>query len=407
MSGKLLLVIPPIVRLVNGMHEVEVDFANNLKLYLRNFTQVTFACPILLSDKNSGILSSLPFSKIQNNEKLSYIPLPYTYREDRHLHHYLKTRKLLRSEIVKADYLLFSPHAMFDWPTLAALQAIKMKRKYDLESDWDHESVQRLNLAAIPPGINKIRKTIWMHLFLRTVNKCMRHSTLALLQGQDVFNAYKDVAPNPHKVLNVQVSPGDYIPAAQLEEKLAHIEEGKPLTISYAGRMIPMKGPLDWLKIIQGTVKQGADLHATWFGDGSLMAEMRRGVEKLGIEKEVTLAGIVGREEVMTVLRKTDIFLFCHMTGESPRCLGEALAAGCALVGYSTAYSRELVGANGGGEFAEINNWQALTEIITSLDRNRPNLSHLVESAAASGKLLNRDAAMQNRIDLIKKYLAA
>ena len=36
-SGTLLLVIPPVVRTVNGVHEVEADFSNNLRLYLANF----------------------------------------------------------------------------------------------------------------------------------------------------------------------------------------------------------------------------------------------------------------------------------------------------------------------------------------------------------------------------------
>ena len=73
----------------------------------------------------------------------------------------------------------------------------------------------------------------------------------------------------------------------------------------------------------------------------------------------------------MTALKQTDIFLFCHKTGKSPRCLGEALAAGCALVGYGTEYPRELVATRGGGEFAEMDNWQGLVEIVASLDSDR------------------------------------
>lgn len=407
MSGKLLLVIPPVVRIVDGLHEVEADFVNNLRAYLENFSYVTFACPVSVGKKDSGILRSLPLSKIKNSDRLSYIPLPYTYREDRHLRHYLATKKLLRAEIAKADYLLFSPHAKYDWPTLAALQAIKMKRKYNLESDWNHESVQRLNLASMPSGLNKIRKTLWMHSFLRTVDKCFSHSSLALLQGQDVFDAYQHIAPNPHNVRNIQITSEDRIPFAQLKEKLARIKQGEPLTISYVGRMIDMKGPLDWLKAIHCAVEAGVELQATWLGDGSLMPQMRREIRQLGIDNKITLAGIVGREKLMANLRKTDIFLFCHKTGESPRCLSEALATGCSLVGYSTAFSSQLIATRGGGEFTDIGNWQALAEIIISLDRDRPRLGRLVEAAAASGRLLDRDTEIQNRIELMKQYLTS
>ena len=407
MSGKLLLVIPPVVRVIDGIYEVDADFANNLKFYLANFSHVTFACTALSRTKDSVILRSLPLRKIPNSDRLSYIALPELFREDRHLRHFLAMRKLLRSEIAKADYLLFSPHAKYDWSTLAALLAIKMKRKYDIESDWDHASVDRLNLAAMPSGLNKMRKTWWMHSFARRVYKCLSHSSLALLQGQDVFDAYKNFAPNPHKVLNVQVTSEDHISAVELEAKLTRIKEGMPLTISYAGRTVAMKGPFDWLKAIHGAVEAGVELHATWFGDGPLMPQLLQEVETLGIANAVTFAGVVSREEIMASLRLTDIFLFCHMTGESPRCLMEALATGCSLVGYSTAYSRDLVATYGGGEFSDIGNWQALAKIIVSLDHDRQKLGRLVAAAALSGKLLDRDTAIQNRIDLIKKYLNA
>jgi glycosyltransferase involved in cell wall biosynthesis len=405
MSGKLLLVIPPVVRLVNAAYEVECDFANNLKAYLSNFNHVTVACSAGLNSADSGILRSVAINQIKGSERLTYIPLPYTYNELQHLRHYLPTVKLLRSEIAKADYLLFSPHAKYDWPTVAALQAIKMKRKYDIESDWVHESVQRLQLDTMRFGPKKVRKTLWMHSFLKDFNKCLAHSQLALLQGQDVFDAYKNVASNAHKVLNVQVAPEDYISNTELEQKLRRIRGGQLLQIAYAGRILPMKGPLDWLKVIHDAVNTGVNLHATWFGDGSLMSEMQHEIRRLGLGDQVSLAGVVGRDSLMTHLRKTDVFLFCHKTGESPRCLGEALAAGCSLIGYGSAYSTELTARHGGGAFTEIGDWQALAAQLRSFNRDREQLGRLIESAAASGKLLNREIAIQNRIDLIKSYL--
>lgn len=405
MGGKLLLVIPPVVRLVDGIYEVEGDFVNNLRAYLRSFSHVTFACPVSPSTNHGGILTSKRLSEIDDSDRLTYIALPYAYREDRYIRFYLSTKKLLQLEIFKADYLLFSPHAKFDWPTLAAKLAITMKRKYDMESDYDHGSVGRSQLLAMPFGVRKFRKALWTRSFCKSVNKCFAHSSVALLQGQDVYDAYKDVAPNPRKVLNVQVSAEDYVSTAGIKDKLARISGGKPLTISYAGRMIDMKGPFDWLNAIHAAIEGGVALQATWLGDGPLMTEMRQEVQRKGIGRSVALAGIVGREEVLDQLRRTDIFLFCHKTGESPRCLGEALAAGCSLVGYGSAYPRELVASRGGGEFAEVGDWKKLAQIITSLDRDRPRLGRLIEAAAASGRLLDREAAIQTRIDLIKKYL--
>lgn len=403
----LLLVTPAVVRMVNGVYEVEADFANNLRLYLANFRHVTFAGPVFPGQTSSGIiLRSLPLQKMKDADRLSFIPLPYPYREDRYLRHYLSTKRLLTAEIAKAQYLIFSPHANYDWSTLAAHVAIEQKRKYDMESDHDHASAMQFHLATMPAGLRKLRKTIWARSFVRDVEICFAKSSLALLQGQDVFDAYKNIAPNPHKVLNVQVSSEDYVTPPELEEKLDRIEKKTPLAISYAGQAIARKGPLDWIKVIHGISKAGIEVQATWFGDGPLIPEMKREAMKLGIEAKIRFPGSVERREIISALKKSDIFLFCHKIGESPRCLGESLAAGCALVGYGTEYPRALVADRGGGEFAEMDDWEALVNLIVTLDGNRQKLRELTESAAASGRLLDRDVAMQKRIDLIKTYLS-
>ena len=66
MIGKLLMVTPPVVRVIHGNYEVEVDFSNNLRMYLSNFAHVTFACPpqltreiVELSDQYLFILRKL------------------------------------------------------------------------------------------------------------------------------------------------------------------------------------------------------------------------------------------------------------------------------------------------------------------------------------------------------------
>jgi len=405
MPETLLMVIPPTVRIVDGKYEVENDYANNLCAYLDNFEHVTFACPVA-QDGAQGILRSRPISDICGANRLTYIRLPYTYREDKHLLNYLSTRRVLISEITKAKYLLFSPHAKYDWPTLGVRLAMELRRKYCIESDWDHQSVWDLQLRAMPLGVRKLRKSLWARSFVTQVTRCMAHSSVALLQGQEVYDAYKTIAPNPQKALNVQVSADDQISAAALRQKLEEISRGTPLSIVYAGRMIEMKGPLDWLNAIAAASESGVALKADWCGDGPLMGEMRREIDRLSLVQQVSLCGVLSREELMTRLRRAHIFLFCHKTGESPRCLSEALATGCALVGYTGAFPRDLVAGHGGGEFVERHNWRMLASMISALDRNRPRLAQLVEAAASSGKQLDRTAAITHRIELIRRYLA-
>lgn len=158
-----------------------------------------------------------------------------------------------------------------------------------MESDYDHASAQQFNLSTMPPGLNKLRKTMWTRSFLKAVEKQFSRSSLALLQGQDVFDAYRHIAPNPHKVLNVQISPEDQVSAVQLQTKRDRIGT--------------------CLKAIYGISKAGVEFQAIWFGDGALLPEMMHEAASLGIADKISFPGSVGRQEIITTLQNTDIFL--------------------------------------------------------------------------------------------------
>jgi hypothetical protein len=216
--------------------EIDPHFESNLAGYLSRVDRVAVACSPAGPSGGSGISNSIPVEETSIADRLDLIALPEAYREDRYLRHLPAVRRLLRHEIERSDYLSFSPHAPFDWPTLAAKIAIRLGRPYDLEADWDMANVSWMLWSTIRPGLNKVRKYFWFKKFLRDFDHCLRHSSVALLQGADVYAAYKDVAPNPYQVLNVQVTGEDFISAAELHHKIERIKHGDQLRISYAGR---------------------------------------------------------------------------------------------------------------------------------------------------------------------------
>ncbi|MES2291600.1 MAG: glycosyltransferase [Pseudomonadota bacterium] len=405
MKGELLLIIPTVLESWDGKIQVDVDFANNLRAYLDAFDIVTVACPLPSSATHNNFPNTIPLDSMAGHERVRVILLPHPYREDRYFRHKAEVARLLRSEITRADYLLISPHSAFDWSTLGAELAIDMGRSYDMEGDWDLQSVTRTLWEKMKPGPNKLRKYLWMTWHARHYLRCMRHSSVALLQGQDVYEAYKDVAPNPQKVLNVQVTPDDYIGADELAAKLARIERGEPLVINYAGRVIEMKGPSDWVDALDRAAKAGVDFRATWFGEGDLLEPMRAKVAAAGLADKVSFPGKVDRPVAMASLRNSDMFLFTHKTAESPRCLVEALAAACPITGYHSRYAADLVAERGGGSFVPLDDWSALGDAVIVLDSDRPKLAQLVNDAYATAALYDRDKAIAHRIALIRKYV--
>lgn len=402
MRGRLLLVIPPVFQFASsGKPELDEHFANNLRAYLQSFDHVTVACP----PTPLGAGGTIAVDDLEDHERTTILPLPTPYREDRYFRHRGSMIDLFKAEIEKADYLLFSPHSAFDWSTLAAKLAASMGRSYDMEADWDLENVWGFQIRSMPFGFNKLRKHIWLRLQMRDYRHCLRHSSLALLQGQDVYEAYKDLAPNPRKVLNVQITKADLIPLSTLQKKLEEVRRGDALSIVYVGRAIPMKGPLDWLNGLEEIVRQGVPIKAAWYGGGDMLRELRAECERRGLSGSVQFAGPVSREEALAAVRQAHLFLFCHKTLESPRCVVEALANATPIVGFDSGYVRDLVASSGGGAFAPIGDHRALSTLVRALDRDRAGLATLMEQARSSAGSLDREEAIRQRIELIRTYV--
>jgi glycosyltransferase involved in cell wall biosynthesis len=137
-----------------------------------------------------------------------------------------------------------------------------------------------------------------------------------------------------------------------------------------------------------------------------LLDDARTRVRELGLENSIRFDGFVSdRSAVLGFLRGLDMFLFTHVTPESPRCLIEALISGLPLIGYASSYARELVSHRGGGQFSPIGDSGALAENLIRLARNREELKRLTSEAANGRGIYNDEAVFAHRSELIKRFL--
>jgi glycosyltransferase involved in cell wall biosynthesis len=409
MAGRLLEVLPSVARKVDGELELDVDFCETLELCLEHFDHVSVACPVTKDNKDSGLRLCRRVKDLPWRDRIKLFQLPNAYDLSGFIRNYGSVRRLLESEIKKSDYLLFSPHTLVgDWPTVGIREAIKLRRSYAIEADIVYESVAQITWVRNAPWKRFIKKNIILPLFKHSYRYCLKHSSVALFTEQDVYDAYSPFVSNPHKISsNIPIYEENRITDAQLQSKLDGLAQGSALKLCYVGRAIDMKGAMDWMKTVHELIKRGVGIRATWLGDGSLLADMRAMAKTLGITEYVSLPGFVSEQVKMETLKDSEVFLFCHMTREAPRCLGEALACGCPLIGYGSAYPKDLVAQYGGGEFATLGNWKELADIVQDLDKNRGRLSQLIRSASAWGRSYDRHEQLQRRVILIKENLSS
>ncbi len=411
-KNTILLVTAVPLREVNGQLGLDDQTCEGLVRWAENFERVIMAGPGLpehmavKQDSSTSGTTWLPVASLPCADRLELVRLPYAYKLQDFIKTYTTTRQLLKENIQKSQYLCFTLGGLIgDWGGIASLESIKLGRPYAVWFDRVEYEVIRRTLQSLPLK-RRIKEFLTLPLMKRYQQYLIRQSSLGLFQGQDCYSAYSPFSKQPHCVYDVHTKKSDQIDEPSINLKIEELLCGGPLRICYAGRAADMKGPLDWLHTVHRVCKAGVDVQATWVGDGPLLPKMKSLAQELGIADRVHLVGFVSdRSKILQTIRESHIFLFCHKTPESPRCLVESIVSGCPIVGYGSSYSQGLVSQHGGGVFAPMNDWQKLADLVIELNSDRAKLSELVRAAALSGQFFDEETVYQQRSDFIKKYL--
>ena len=315
------------------------------------------------------------------------------------------TRKLLAQTIAESQHLQFAIGGLIgDWAAVAALEAIKLKRRYAIHTDRVEHEVMR-KTAASASGLRRLKIAVEAPVIKRYHRHVIRHCALGLWHGDDCFRAYAPWCGENHLVHDVHTKQSDLIDGAGLQRKLADIRGAKVLRLCYAGRLDPMKAPLEWLQAIATARDLGARIEATWYGEGALVDAAKAEAARLNLESIVSFPGFVaGRSELLGYVGSAHALVFTHITPESPRNLLEALVSGTPIVGYDNAYAVNLLKEEGGGALVPVHDTKTLGELIAALAADRERLAELTVEAARNGRRFTDGAVFAERSQLIKRF---
>ncbi|MGR3760137.1 glycosyltransferase [Roseobacteraceae bacterium NS-SX3] len=382
---------------------VEAQAANGLRLWAGNFARVIALMPVTEEAPPRGWV---PVSDCPGLERVQIEPIPMAYRPDRFLRALPAGRRQIRALIGQADVLSFAIGGLFgDWGAVACHQAQRLGRPHAVWTDRVESEVTR-HAALEGPWRSRLRARLYHRPMAWLERALIRRADLGLFHGAETFAAYAPHSRNPQIVHDIHISQSDHIAPKDLEAKAKAAAEGV-LRIAYAGRAEPMKGPMDWLSVLERLDALGVAFEAVWLGDGTELEAMRARAAAAGLQDRIRLPGFTeDRAALLQELRRAHLFLFCHKTPESPRNLIEALISGCALAGYASAYSEDLIAQHPGGELVLLNDVEALARAVAALDRDRARLAQMIRDAAAAGRPFSDVAVFSHRSELLKTYLA-
>lgn len=405
-GAELLLYAPVPLYLEGRTLFIEAQAANGLRLWAQHFARVRVMMPIAHGTPPKGWVAIS--TQADHLARVELEPLPMAYRPDQFAWTFAPTLRRIRQLIAGADYLSFAIGGLFgDWGALSCLAAHQMGRRFAVWTDRVESEVVR-RLAADPDASwrSRLRGRLYHRPMATLERAVIRRADLGLFHGAETFETYSANSPNPHLVHDIHIAPEDHICAGDLANKCRNTTENAPLRIVYAGRADPMKGPFDWLRVLQTLKDRGVRFEATWLGDGPELPRMKAQVLQAGLTEQVALPGFVERrDQLLAHLRQADLFLYCHQTPESPRCLIEALISGTPIVGYGCAYAQDLISGHGGGALVPRGDATGLVEKMVALDAHRATLAQKIKRARADGAPFSDQAVFAHRSGLLKRYL--
>lgn len=405
----LLLVLPvPFKQTIDGHLLIEEQASNGIDQWADFFSNVTVIAPTFgdtgQDSKSGGTIVWREAARLRHHDTITLVPLPMAYHLSAFAANFASGRRTLLDHINRNRYLQFAIGGLIgDWAAFGASLAHSRRRLYSIHTDRvEHEVLLQVTRGASP--LRRLKAQVIGRLMRAYHRSVIRGCSLGLWHGNDCYLAYSPWSRENHLIHDIHLKPEDAISPTDLAAKLYSATE-TPLRIAYAGRLDPMKAPLQWLRALAQARDLGVDFEAVWLGDGPLNEEFHALIDQLRLRTRIRAPGFVDRSTLLDELRRAHLFVFTHITPESPRCLLEALVAAAPIIGYDNPFARDLcANGYGGGAFVPIGDHQALGEEIASLAADRTLLQQLILQASENGKRFNDQAVFEERSQLIRKY---
>ena len=405
-AGASLLIFAPVqlYRGADGRLMLENQACNGLRLWAENFDRVIAVMPLVEGPVPPAWVPLEAVGPGLARIEIETVPIAWRLRP------FLKAlpavRRKFRARIAEADYCGFSLGGLVgDWGAVGCQVAHAMGRPFFVWTDRVESQVERGTARTAPTLRRRLKARLTWRAMAALERWAIRRADLGLFHGRETFEAYAPYSRDPQLVHDIHIRKQDRIGPEALAAKVAAAGAG-PLRIAYVGRADAMKGPLDWVAVLERLAAKGVDFRAEWLGNGDEVPAMAARIAAAGLGERVALRGFVAdRAAVLEAYRGAQVFLFCHRTPESPRNLIEALVSGTVLVGYDGAFARDLIQAQGGGVLRPMGDIEGLAGVLADLAGDRARLAALIGRAAADGAPFNDEDVFRHRSELIRGHL--
>ncbi|ALJ00972.1 hypothetical protein DC20_20710 [Rufibacter tibetensis] len=244
-----------------------------------------------------------------------------------------------------------------DWMTFLAGMEIKIQRKVPLIVHVHSLSFDRQ--VGEPLG--------WV---FELETKAMHEADLILTVSERTARMITKRYGISAKKIQVVYNGADKAPASP-------VVSAKRKQVTFLGRLVAQKGPLQFLKVAKVVLNQDPDVHFVVAGHGPQLDEAKLMVKRLGIEESVTFTGFLPPAKAEALLKNSSVFCLPALSEPFGLAALEATQAGLPVViTHQTGAAEVLPEAS----VADCNDTEGLAEHILQLLENEELRRRQVEA---------------------------
>ena len=178
------------------------------------------------------------------------------------------------------------------------------------------------------------------------------------------------------------------------------------LICTAVGRLVPVKGYDLLIEAVRQVAAQIPQLYCLIVGEGECMEELSNQIKDAGLQDRVLLTGYQDRNNVMPILKSSDIFAMPSRYEGTPIALLEAAAMGLPIIAAAAGGIPELVTNQEHALLVEPNNPAALAEGLRKLCSDLKFAQKLGDNAQQRVRtVFNMDTQIQNTFHAYQKAL--
>lgn len=178
----------------------------------------------------------------------------------------------------------------------------------------------------------------------------------------------------------------------------------KTYNIIAVGRMHPVKGFKDLLKVVKTVKEKIPEVKLTIIGGGEEYDSLNTEKKKMDLDECVTMPGMLNSREITEQMLKSDIYVMTSYSECFPMVLLEAASCGLPLVAFDVPVGpRALIKDNFNGYLIQNRDIKEMTEKIIYLFENRDKMNELGNNSKENVKQYLPENVMKKWYEILDK----